>query len=85
MATMIALKKITAGDNIRRIEGVEDFLNTPLSEFPERERQTILSLANEQIHRNSRMPVKYFPSKSLVLHSDAAYIQNQAANHPHVS
>jgi ParB family chromosome partitioning protein len=46
MATMIALKKITAGDNIRRIEGVEDFLNTPLSEFPERERQTILSLAS---------------------------------------
>lgn len=43
--TLIAMSKIVAGTNVRTVPGVEDWINTPLSEFPQEEREEIISLA----------------------------------------
>lgn len=46
MATMVALSKISIPSNVRLIDGVVDLKETPLSDFPEEERNKILDLAN---------------------------------------
>lgn len=46
MSSMVGLSKIQVPSNIRTIPGVEDLVNTPLSEFPLDERASILALAD---------------------------------------
>lgn len=43
--TLIAMKKIVASDNIRSFEGIDDFIGTPLEDFPEEDRVEIEQLA----------------------------------------
>jgi len=44
--SLIAMSKIVVSDNIRVFEGVDDFISTPLDNFPEEEKESIRQLAD---------------------------------------